>query len=188
MNRCIRISIAASVLIAATAVAPGTSAQVSAPPRPTADFKNASSFGLSYGYQNDRDADFWGWSVDYSRTLNSRWFAAAAVTWDRETETFDDRPDTETDSFAAVGTISYGVTSWFSLTTGFGWVVADDDNSAKAMQFTNGDLSTGIVVGFATPRLPWSDRASIALSASYEFNLTQNETAVSFDVSYGWSF
>ena len=56
------------------------------------------------------------------------------------------------------------------------------------MRFTSGDLGTGIAVGFATPGLSQFVRDSIGFSIAYEYNITQKETSVSFDVSYGWSF
>ena len=163
-------------------------ARISAPVRPASDYLNSTSFGLSYGTQNDRDADFWGASIDYSRAVGGPWFAATAVTWDNETESFADKPDKETETFTLVGTISYGVTDWFSVTTGLGKGFADTDNPPREMRFTNGDLGTGIALGFATPGLAQSARGSVSFSIAYEYNITQKETSVSFDVSFGWSF
>lgn len=163
-------------------------AQITAPARPAPEYNNSMSAGLSYGIQNDRDADFWGWSLGYSRSLGGRWFAEAALTWDSETETFDNKPNGVTNTFTAVGTITYAFTKLFSLTTGLGKGFANTDNPAGTMQFANGDLGTGISVGIATAGLPQFARDSIGFSISYEYNITQKETSVSFDVSFGWSF
>ncbi len=149
---------------------------------------NAVSGGVSYGIQNARAADFWGFSFDYSRTLGDQWFTAVALTWDSETETFLDRPNQNTKTLTLVGTISYSMTSWLSITSGLGKGFADTDNPENTMRFTNGDLGTGIALGFATPGLPQFVRDSIGFSVAYEYNITQKETSVSFDVSYGWSF
>ncbi len=149
---------------------------------------NAVAGGLSYGVQNDRSAGFWGFSLDFSRTLGTRWFAAASLSWDSETETFDDRPSRNTKSLTLVGSISYGVTTWMSVTTGLGKGFADTDNPAGTMRFANGDLATGIAVGFATPGLPQFARDSIGFSVAYEYSITGKETSLSFDVTFGWSF
>ncbi len=130
------------------------SAQIAAPARPALDYKNAVSGGVSYGIQNARDADFWGFSFDYSRTLNERWITALALTWDSETETFADRPDRNTKTFTLVGTMSFAPTDWLSITSGLGKGFADTDNPARTMRFSNGDLGTGFALGFALPGLP----------------------------------
>ena len=121
-------------------------AQISAPPRASADYVNALGIGLSYGEQNQKDADFWGWSADYSRWLNSRWIAGLTLTWDEETERFVDRPDKVVRSYVVIGTVSYNLTEKFSLTTGFGFEVANDDNNSGTMNFKSGDVSTGLAL------------------------------------------
>lgn len=164
-------------------------AQLATPVAPKEGFKNAAAFGVSYGVQQDRDAYFWGFSGDYSRALGGRWFVAGALTWDRETEHVDDAPDPPAvDSFTAVGTVSYGVNDWFSITTGLGKGFADNDNPDRAMRFANGDLGTGIAFAFATPGLRHVARDTIGFSVSYEYNFAQSEASISVDVTFGWSF
>ena len=175
----------AFVLLAGTS---DSVAQISAPARPAANYRNSVAAGLSYGFQNERDADFWGWSLGYNRSLGGAWFGEAAVTWDLETEKRVAEPDREVRSFTALGTITYAINSWLSLTSGLGKGFASTDNTQREMRFESGDVSTGLAVGFATPGLPWIDRDSIGFSASYEYNFTQKETSLSFDVTFGWSF
>lgn len=67
-------------------------AQIGAPVRPVVNYQNSVSGGLSYGIQNDRHADFWGWSVAYSRSLVGHWFTEANISWDRETQKRVRRP------------------------------------------------------------------------------------------------
>ena len=165
-----------------------SAAQVTAPARPTQNYKNVVAGGVSYGFQNARDADFWGFSVEYSRMLGKRWFAAGSLNWDSETESFDDRPDKNIKTYTLVGTLSYGPTRWLSITSGLGKGFADTDNPESTMRFKSGDLSTGIAIGFTTSGLPQFVRGSIGFSGSYEYNIGQKETSVSFDVSFGWSF
>ena len=163
-------------------------AQFATPPRPQEDYLNAAGFGLSYGAVNERDADFWGWSVEFSRKLRGPWIGAVAVMWDRESEEVPGARDKEVESFTASATISYSITDRISLTTGLGKGFADTNNPSQSMKFTNGDWVTGIVVGYATSGFQRWDRDSISYSVAYEYNLKNNETSVSFDVSFGWSF
>ncbi len=184
---------ARAILLGVIAFGPGAlinvQAQISAPPRVAPEYDNAIGFSLSYGGKNnDRDAQFWGWSVDYSRVLGRRWVAGAALAWDEETERFDSRPDKTVRTFPAIGTVSYNLSERFSLTTGLGKGFADTDNPSGSMRFTSGDLGTVIALGFATPGLPHFTRDSIGVSLAYEYNGSQKETTVSLDVTFGWSF
>ena len=163
-------------------------AQVSAPVLPLPGYRNSVSGGISYGVQNDRDADFWGWSLDYGRQLGENWIGAASLTWDRETEQFNDSPDKQVDTFNVIGTISYALSSRISLTTGLAKGIGDTDNPTGSMKFNSGDWGTGIALGYSIPGLPHFIRDSISLSAAYEYNISQRETSVSFDVSIGVSY
>ena len=163
-------------------------AQVGSPPRPVVGFKNAAAFGLSYGVNNTRDATFWGWSAEYSRQFGGRWFGAASIMWDSETENVADAPDRVVDTYTAAVTISYGLTKSLAITTGLGKGFADTDNSSGSMRLKSGDLSTGIILGWSTAGLRHFERDSIAFSLAYEYNFTQNETSLSFDIAFGWSF
>ena len=160
-------------------------AQISPPPRVAADYVNSVGFGISYGEKTDKDADFWGWSVEYGRLLTETWTAGLSVTWDEETERFVDRPDSAVRSYNLIGTISYNVTPRFSLTTGLAKEFANDSNSSGSMKFTGGDISTGVSLGYSWPL---NKRNSIGASFAYEYNLSQNEPSVSVDVTLGWSF
>ncbi len=174
--------------IACTLTAGAADAQVSAPVRPAPTYRNVVAGGVSYGVQNDRDADFWGFAADYSRTLSERWLAGASLNWDRETEKRVVASDRSIDSFTLVGTVSYALNSWMSITTGLGKGFADTNNPMRAMRFTNGDLATGVALGLVTPGLPQFVRDTIGFSIAYEYNVTNRETSLSFDASFGWSF
>ncbi len=160
-------------------------AQLSTPPLATANHVNAVGISLSYGEQNEKDADFWGWSADYSRWLNDRWIAGLSLAWDEETERFINRPDKEVRSYTVIGTVSYNLTKSFSLTTGIGYGIANDDNATGTMKFKSGDVSTGLALGYS---LPLGARHSLGATLSYEFNISDNATSVSADVSLGWRF
>lgn len=108
--------------------------------------------------------------------------------WDHETEYFSDKPNIEMDSFTVAGMLSYSALNWLSASTGVGKGFANTDNSKEELKFTSGDWATGIILVPGTPDLPFLERDSIALSLYYEYNLSQDETSVSVDLSFGWSF
>lgn len=163
-------------------------AQIAAPPAISPDRINGVGFGLSYGEQNDKDADFWGLSVDYSRLIHPRWVLGAALTWDEETERNTGQPNKVVQSFTAVGTVSYLLSDLFTLTTGLAKGIANDENSSRSMKFAGGDLATGLAVGYNVPVFPPTSRYSLGVSLSYEYNISAKETSVSADITVGWSF
>lgn len=163
-------------------------AQLAAPPRPQGTYDKSVAFGLSYGSVNQRDADFWGWSLELGRQLQGPWIGAVSIMWDRETQRVPAAADQKTDSLTAAATITYAITERFALTTGLGKGFADTANPSRSMKFTNGDLATGIVFGISTPGLRHFTRDSIGFSFAYEYNFDLDETSISFDVSFGWSF
>ena len=173
------------VLLAWSTPAP---AQMASAPPPQGEYNKSVSFGISYGEQNDRNAEFWGWSIDYSRDLNDRWYAGVGLTWDRETDHPVNKPAKEVDTYTLVGTINYKLTSWMSLTTGIGRGIADNDNAGKNMKWKSGDWGTGIAAGFALPGFSSSGRDGTGFSIAYEYNLSEKETSISVDLSWAFSF
>ena len=179
--------IATAIILMLVHVLPAT-AQVSAPPIPQEVNSNSVGVGISAGTVVERDANFWGLSLDYARRTSNRLVVSGSVTWDKEIESFTNKQDNTVRTYTAVGTLSYLLTERMSLTTGLGKGFADDDNPEHAMQFTNGDLSTGIVFGYATEGFPFFARDSVSLSAAYEYNIDKNETMISFYLAFGWGF
>jgi len=94
--------IIATALVAVT----NAEAQISSPPRTSAQNINAVGVGVSYGEQNDRDAYFWGWS--------DPWIVAASISWDEETERVANGPDKVVKTYTAIGTISYSLSDDFA--------------------------------------------------------------------------
>lgn len=160
-------------------------AQISTPPRVSAEYKNALGLGLSYGENLDKDADFWGWTVEYGRVLNESWTAGLSVTWDEETERFADLPDAMIRSYNLIGTISYNLTPRLALTTGLAKEFANDGNASRSMKFIGGDVSTGVSAGYSWPI---GSRNAIGLSFAYEYNISQSRRSISVDLTHGWGF
>ena len=163
-------------------------AQLSAPPVPQEIKGNSLGFGMSAGRVLERDARFWGWTLEYGRRVSERLVIAGSPAWDSETESVATKPDKTTRTYTLVGTVAYLLSNTLSLATGLGKGFADDDNPDRQMWFTSGDLSAGVVIGLATDGFPFLSRDSISFSAAFEHNLDQKENMLSFDVTFGWSF
>jgi long-subunit fatty acid transport protein len=147
--------------------------------------KHSISYGPSVGWNLDRDAWFWGVAYDYGYVLNDRWSLAAALAFDQETEHRDIVPDKKVNTFTAIGTITYALNDYLSLTTGLGKGFLDDDNSQQRFRFTDGDLGTDLAVGL---NFPWTDDRSSYLSSAYEYNISQKERTLSFDFGIALAF
>lgn len=172
------------VLLAASHV----SAQIVGVPKPVdAQYRNSLGFGASVGPFLDKDAYFWGLAVDYGRFVSGPWSVAASFAFDRETQTVSNGGRKKTDSLSAVGLVNYTVGK-LTLTTGLSKGFASTDNAERTMRFASGDWGTGIVAGWSFGALPWATQDSISLSVGYEYNLSQKESDVTFDVGYAFAF
>ena len=160
-------------------------AQVSAGLIPKPDYDNSVSFGLSYGEQLKRDAEFVGWTIEYSRAYTGPWYLNASLAWDTEK---DKDKDKQTDTYTLIGTVSYAFSSLMNITAGYGKGIADDDNKYNQMQFTSGDSSLGVALGTRIPVFPKASPYSLGLSISYEYNVSENETDYSLDLGLGRGF
>jgi len=169
-------------------IADNVLAAVSAPTMPIDNYNNSISGGLSVGVVSGRDADFWGWSAEYGRRIARKWSLGLGLAWDRETESFADKPTKEIATYTASGTVSYALSNRLALTTGLGFGIADDDNPTGDMEFTNGDVSTALIVTYATGGLSFFEQDAISFSLAAEYNISQREPSVSIDVLFGWSY
>jgi hypothetical protein len=175
------------ILLLISAVASEASARIRATPRsPDARFENSIGVGASYGPFLERDADFWGLAVDYGRILAGKWAAGASLAFDRESDRSVASTKT-TDTFSAVGTLSYGL-GGFNLTTGLSKGFADTDNPSDVWAWTDGDWGTGLILGYAIRGFPAAHRWVTTLSAGYEYNITADEPDLSFDIGIGYLF
>jgi len=179
--------ILAGFIVCITSTLPAYS-QIGAPIPPKPSYKNAMSAGISYGFQNKRDAEFVGWTLDYSRKIWGNWVVAGALAWDTETERIENQQDSVKDTYTLVGTIGYSLLPFLTITAGVGKGIADDDNADNKMQFNNGDNHAGIVLGTVIPVFPSASRYSLGFSVAYEYNLSQEESDYSFDLGIGRSF
>jgi hypothetical protein len=167
---------------------PSASAQiVSIPPSKLPQYSNTIGLGVSYGPFIGRDATFWGLAIDYTRRLKRGWSVAASLAYDKETERSEDGSRKQIQALNAVGIVNYSFDK-FTLTSGLSKGFANDDNSNRRFQFANGDWATGIVFGITLPGLPWTERDTLGFSVGYEYNLSQKEADVSFDLGIGFAF
>jgi hypothetical protein len=151
------------------------------------EYNNTVGVGVSYGPFIGRDATFWGLAVDYTRRLPHGFSVAASLAYDTDTERFEDGSKKHIQALNAVGIVNYSL-SRFTLTTGLSKGFATDDNENRSWQFASGDWGTGIVFGISLPDLPWTERDVVAVSVGYEYNLSQKEADISFDLGIGFAF
>jgi len=164
------------------------SAQIGSAPLPRdARFDNSIGLAVSYGHFIGRDAVFWGVAVDYTRRLRHGWSVGGSLAYDRDIETLEDGAKKEVQALNAVAVVNYSF-NIFTLTTGLSKGFAGDGREPGRLEFANGDWGTGIVFGVALPDLPWTERDTLAFSVGYEYNLSQNEPDISFDLGIGFAF
>ena len=142
---------------------------------------NSVSVAASIGTPYEKDAEFWGLSVDYSRTFSTNWSASASLTYDQETARQTGQPTKVVNSFAAVLLVNYALSRRWSLTTGLSQDIMDDDNPGGDLRSKLGDVGTGLAVGVSLPN-------SVGLSLAWEWNISESEPAVSADISFSWEF
>ena len=141
---------------------------------------NNINIGISYGeIIEKRNAYFYGVAVEYSRKLNNLPAGlGAGIMWDSETDRAQLDP---VETFTGAITGSYLLSDKFSLATGLAKGFIDDDNPEKKYKFTNGDWSTGLIVAYIVPT---GKTSFIGITTSFEYNLSQKEFSISFDLSY----
>ncbi len=162
--------------------------QLTAPIPPKKDYDNSVSAGVSYGFQNNRDAEFYGWTLEYSRSVGNGVIVSGALAWDRESEKLNNQQDKIKDSYTLVGTIGYSLNSFLTVAAGLGKGVADNDNKDNSMKLNNGDNHAGVILGTVIPVFPADSLYSLGLSVAYEYNISQKESNYSFDLGIGRSF
>lgn len=151
------------------------------------NYFNSIGIGPSYGRMLDRNADFWGVSIGYSRKINAQWAATASLAYDQETPFFKGGGNI-VNTFTGIFTASYFVDKHWGLTTGLAKGVTDDDNRDKQMKFVDGDWSTGLSLSYNLPDYPYWSRDAFTVSTSLEYNLTQQEYSWSIDFVMGISW
>lgn len=144
--------------------------------------KSFISLAASYGQVIEREAWFYGFSGEFSRRLNEGPIGlAGSFMWDQEK---DVKKDKVVGTFTGAITAAYLINDRWSVGTGLGKGFIDTDNQAENYKFTDGDWSTAIFFGY---QIPINLNSSLGLSASYEYNMSANETSFSLDLSYGFS-
>ncbi len=150
------------------------------------EHKSTAGFSLNAGPFLQRDAYFLGIALDYSQLIDGPWSFGTSLAYDSEKDK-SKIPEEITESWTFIGTINYSINK-FTFSTGFGKVFANTSNPADRMQFSDGDWATGIGISYALPDLPWFERDNISLGTAMEYNISQKEWNLSFDLGFGWSF
>ncbi|WP_044212036.1 hypothetical protein [Flammeovirga sp. OC4] len=138
---------------------------------------NAFSFSMSKGINMTNDNPFYGFSVDYSRSIkNTRFSTGVALMWDEEK---DKKRYLQNLTFAY--TVGYKINDKWSIGSGVAKGFMNNENERQEYQFVNGDWSTGLS---ATHTLKITPKHVISITSSLEYNITQHEYSLSFDLNY----
>lgn len=151
------------------------------------EYVNAAGFSLSAGSVLQREAYFLGFAFDYSRSIAGPLSAAASLAYDREKEYMANSTEKIIKTWTLIGTINYSLDK-LTFSTGLAKGFANTDNLEQRMRFNDGAWSTGFCIGYALPDLPFFDRDNISISSSIEYNISDSEWNLSFDLAFGWSF
>ncbi|MCA0933400.1 hypothetical protein LCM02_13135 [Lutimonas saemankumensis] len=144
--------------------------------------RNLVSLSGSYGEFIERDAWFYGFNGEFSRRLQNIPIGfAGSLMWDQEK---DVKKDKIVSTFTAAITGSYLISDRWSVGTGLGKGFMDTNNPEKKYKWADGDWSTALFFGY---QIPLNLKSSLGISASYEYNMSANETSLSIDISYGLS-
>ena len=171
------VSIASFLCLPGVALAAG----VSVAPRPDTSLANSIGAGASVGAISGRDADFWGWTVDYTRLLSPRWSTTVSWAFDRETERRDGQQNSVVDTHTLIWVANYALNDRWSVSSGLAKSLLDDDNPAGSLKWVDGDWSTGIAFATAiSARINWS--------FALEYNINKSEPSVSTDIGIRWDF
>lgn len=150
-------------------------------------FLNSIGGGLSYGEKLTKSADFWGWTLDYSRLLDSGWVFTAALAYDEETERHSNKPDKVVQTYTPTFSWAYPLSQRWSAGAGFGKGLIDDDNKDGDFEFTklDEDWAVGAIASFT---LLQRGRHRASLSSALEYDISEGEPSLSFDIGYAYSF
>ena len=75
---------------------------------------------MSAGSKISIDADFWGWTLVYTRTLASGRIFSASLAWDEETEIRRNTADKVVQTYTSTFAWTYPVTARWSVSAGIG--------------------------------------------------------------------
>lgn len=141
---------------------------------------------FSYGIPYQRNAYFWGASLNYTYLIDFPWSVTCALAYDEETDSPTGKPKEVVSTLTAIATVDYSIAEWVTISSGIGKGFMDDSNGG--FTFTDGDWGTGIAIGLTVPESRFAVLESLSFSTSWEWNLSSKEPSVSFDLGYGWSF
>jgi hypothetical protein len=151
----------------------------------TPGFSNELGLGVSYGVKLSKDAQFFGYAPDYVRVLSENWLLNVSFAYDKDTE-FKKCSKEVTETWTPSLMIGYQLSSRLALGVGLGHGLFEnkDGGGWTSVKFGN-DLT--VAAAFATSL--WNkDRHGLALSVSFEYNISDKEPSISTDLGYSFAF
>ena len=102
---------------------------------PSNGYTNTIGSAISGGLFIDKDAIFYGFSIDYSKVILQNWIVNISFAYDKEmnTQTKQDIPDIN--SYTPSIALGYAFNQKTAIGIGLGKSIFDDDNEDKKIQF-----------------------------------------------------
>lgn len=153
---------------------------------PAQGYKNTFGTAVSSGVFLNKDAVFWGLSVDYSRLFSKRWIYNISFSYDQEHSKSNEGEKSIVNTLTPSLAIGYALKQNIALGLGLGKGLFDDDNENKTVKYNkDGGWTVGLIGVFTFyQKGPHGFDVSVGL----EQGLSNPETDVTVELGYGLSF
>lgn len=161
------------------------SAEIVAGPVP--DNARSIGGGVSVGTNLEKDADFYGWTIDYGTGLASGWSFTFSLAYDKETERQSGKPDKVTQSYTPTLIWSNPFDEHWSVFVGLAKGLFDDSEKEDSFELTklDADWATGVGLSYLLYR---NGPHNFSVSGTLEYKISDGEFAASTDVGYAYFF
>lgn len=153
---------------------------------PAQGFNNTFGFAVSGGVFFNKEAVFWGLTIDYSRVFKKRWIIDLSMGLDQEHTNKDNNEELVVNTLSPSVAFGYVITPKFAMGIGLGKGLLDDDNEENKLKFNkNGGWTIGLLGALTIYQ---KGHHGFDISAGLEQGLTDPETDFTVELGYGYSF
>jgi len=153
---------------------------------PAEGYTNTFGTAVSGGVFLDKDAVFWGFSVDYSNVIKENWIISISFGYDKEFSNKKNEEESVVNTLTPSLAIGYSLNKRIAIGVGVGKGLFDDDNDHKSFQFNkNGGLTLGLIGVYSFYQ---KGPHSFDVSGGIERGLSTPETDITLELGYGYSF
>ena len=153
---------------------------------PSEGYTNTFGTAVSGGVFLDKDATFWGFSVDYSKVVLKNWIVNFSFAYDKEFSKNKDNVESIVNTITPSLAIGCAFTPKIALGVGLGKGIFDDDNDNKKFRYNkDGGWTLGLIGVYSFYQ---NGHHSFDVSGGIERGLTNPETDLTIELGYGYSF